>query len=514
MKLKSIYLKEIVAAMCEHNPAKTPAKKAKYEAIATDWIDNCRNFTFMNSHYDEDNLLYLPLKKVQDNFNYRYKVNGKPHYWYNWFVANYPLWKVLQKGYNYKNNAKASQIQLLDPFTHKNTTIDQRIEMIKNIGQSGYYEQNLAKINKQVAQKEGREIIHQKIDVDNLHVYIMDTEYRLEDDTLSDKYRQTLKFNLEKAYKIIAVLEPDQPYIPVLTTKHSFGRVFHGGINIQGAHSELRKAALGSCDSIDLEASVFGYYHQQLVQSNADQKYIDLLQIMMDDRTKFRQTIVNDCFSHLTISNSEKIKMVKSCLTALGFGAKKDNFRYFNNNNEIEWKDAIPNYILDDTARNKFINHKAVKLLGEAVEIIIQGVRDLYKNEKQFKDIVDAVPEIANSKRMNYKQVLAFMYQTYEKKLRNKMIKVIEEKHHGEVLLQTHDGIFVKQAFPYEVDDINQEIQTINPVAKVDLESIGPYANRRVLNAKKEAVKESLSYEELHKQFIAEQEKLAKNYHI
>lgn len=469
MKHKSIYIETVVAAMCEHVPAKTPAKKAKYKAIATEWLDKVAKSCVFN-YYTRNEKTYLSTYRIKLNFSHRYRKDGKMSYWYHWFLENNPLWILVNKGYK-GNSSQASEVRLLNAYNGKLSTAEYRIELLKEIGGSGYYEENLAKINKQLTEKQGRAIVQQQIDFDNLRIYIKETERSIAHDNLDKAKKDTMLRNLEAAWKIVVCMDLDSQTLPVLTTDHNFGRTFHGGVNLQGVHSEVRKAALGECYNYDVEASVFGYYMKELARIETTQPKVKncltMLGFMLDNKTAFREDLATECLEHLSISKDEKVAIVKRALTALGFGAKKDNF-YFNHDIG-EYRDALPNIITNKEARDNFLNHDAVKLVLKAIEVLIDDVRTQYKTDSAFQAEIDAVPEIRSKKRINFKQVLAYKYQQYEKTIRAAIIDCFD----SEVLLQTHDGIYTKQDL--DICAINDQLELINPAAKVDCDVIRGY---------------------------------------
>lgn len=485
MKHDNIYVEKIVSDMEAHCPRGKTVSKDKYNKIATAWLTEIKLAISVIAFNPEENDTRLQLKTIRDKFGYRYTVNGKKEYWLYWFTQNYPLWKEVKKGYSVGGKAMATQIEILfnEVEYFENATPGSLFDI--------YYRDYINPTNEQ-------EVIWQSYDPVSLEAYIDDCKSRVV--TKSKKYSEVVLANLAKAYKILAFTDISKTeeietfgatqyrcYFPVVQEKSAFGRTYHKGLNLQNAKKEFRAAALGKCTSIDVQASVYGFYHHFLTQIGHKAPYA--LDQMIDNRKLFREQLAQRVFQNTqNLSQHMKIELIKEALTAIGFGAKPQD-HHTNSINKI---------IMNATDRNLFQNDPKVVELKAVVQVLREAVKTMGLTVEQTKIIK------GDDNRINYNKALAYFYQQYEKDIRNKMIKAAEANG-GEVLLQTHDGIFVKGGNIQDMKiEIDYAITKKNPICKVELDKQTKFVRKAKVSTE----------EQEHYNWIAREEKLAENRRI
>lgn len=506
MQHNSIYIDSIVQNMNKHCDQLTNTRGRRptpYETIAKAWDQEVRR-AVMYLSFTDNGKTYLPTSQIRQLFNYRYKTSSGSLYWFDWFHQNYPLWKEIKRGYSIGGKGMATEIEL----------VINELEYFENLPEGGHFETYVKEtIEPFFFNNTGSDydLIYQAYDKKGLDEYIKSTTHS--STTTKGAMRETLLRNLTLALKIRSITDPsmttqtesingkviERAYFPVITHKSSFGRTYHKGINLQNAHRELRRALLSGTYNIDIEASVYGFY-DFLCRNVFDIPVPNALNIMIEDKAAFRKQLAMETLNELDISDDYKIKMVKEALTALGFGARTANAG--------AKPTAMQDIIRSSDARKKFLEHKYVKQLVELVKNLTESVREMYKTDAEFKDMIQSNSELYNptQKRINYKQVLAYLYQQYESSLRAELIECAEVDHKGTVILQTHDGIYVNDLINTSDIKINLQhrLEQINPRVKVSVEKQDMYRSK--------LLPEQLNEIDQHKKQMSEFERQAQQY--
>lgn len=527
MQLKDIYqIDDIVDKMEQYVPQskpKTGRPPIPYKQIATEWLEQVPRLMneYSWDHEEISNWKHLNIKKVREQFQYHSKKNGNRFRWFTWLHENYPLWKEIHKGNNM--TGKVSLVEF--------TVDDYEAYSHKEFGSMFHeYIEQLADTNFNEYADEGGEIkfISQKYDIASLLNYIEDTESNLNNGRYRNtSEKETMLQNVTTAYKILAISDPQQTedvtylndvvvtygYFPVAVRKSHFGREYHLGLNLQNCHKLVRHAALGNCVSIDISTSVFAFYkwfYEDYMFEGEKVPYA--LDLMLENKNRFRETIANDIKEEGDYFEP-LLKKVKSGITAIGFGARSGSYTValndiFSYKSKTTGKPIVLKRQLD-----AFINHPHIKELSQMADKFKEEIRSWYKNDPEFKTLVQEVIEKAYDKkqqRVNYSRILAYFYQQAENSYRDKMIEIATNWHGGEIILQTHDGIYITGASE-KIDlakNMVYELQKLNRHLKVEVDTINAFNIKVATFDEKEAAKEIKE----HHARMAEHENLAKGY--
>lgn len=518
MQLTSIYTIETIAQSMESFlPLEKKTGRGRpqtpYTEIARAWLQDVPKLIDQHSWPVKDTTWYhLHTEMVRKAFRYEYKAGTKYVRWFNWFHTNYPHWKEIEKGNNM--TGRATLIQKLIHSYESNKNKEFGSQLLNHV-------QLLADKNADDISSGRAEFTYQRYNLDSLNNYIQATEDALNSGKGNAAYREVLQRNVDDAVKILTISDPEKTevvnsitdnqitysYFPVLVKRSNFGREYHLGLCLQNCSRELRTAALGRVINIDISTSVFAYY-KQLYETLFDREVPLALDMMLENKRKFRERIAND-ISEANDRPDAMLKRVKLAITAIGFGARTDNYT-------VALKDAF-----GYTDRNgeqatlvrqlkAFKEHEYIQQLSTMSQELQAEFRRLYKSDPEFKALVqqkilggyDAVQQ-----RVNYPKILAYYYQQAEQDYRNEMIRVIQEMHEGEVVLQTHDGIYVRGGRDLSEMGVNVQwsLQQLNPYLKVALERFNGYG--------KPKTDESVEADpEDHEQLIQQEEQRAKGY--
>lgn len=466
-----------VSAMESHFPK--PAKNnrgASYLEIATVWFKFIPLQVYNKKHWDYGPFgMQLNINEIRKQFSYQY---GNRQRWFDWFVKHYPIWQVMRLGNQFIGN---SNVIPLIPFEW----------IIKDA-----HPEVMAEALELSVNDETEKFVEQTpIDLLNLERYINSTERKIfttkDNPQYNDAYRNKLHRNLQDSLIIQKlVLAHNSPVqrksdgktywnIPTYFKKHPWGRTYGiGAYNLQYMSSEVRHAAMGKGYEIDLNSSVFMFY-KSLAQSAGIPSAI--LTELQQNKIALRSELAK-CLENTSGSDIFKQKLIKKAITSLGFGAQDTDFGSI--------RDIIRNKQDLETLRE----HPKWQELTNVIEGVTSYVRADYNDEiEYFKKNEPG--------RFSMSKFMAMYYQQYESAIMAEVRQYLDDKNKG-YWLNIHDGVMCYNK--PETDMIQWIVSQLNPNATVKITKVDKYTDVNV---------ESIKREEMgHKQFMIEQEKLAKEW--
>lgn len=474
IEVNEFNLREIVNAMTlKHKPSKM-SRGASYEEIAYCWLYVIPFKVLKYRMFPrKDNAIQMSLDEIRDSFLYRYKVDKKMHYWFDWFQQNYPLYIITQQGnsmtgkksYGIPNIHIVDSLMAADPKKFTEAFADELEPKLEAIGDNIHYIEidvdNLEKYIKQTYKNWTAEGCHNE----KIKRYIIDA---LAIQKLAIGFNQTVTCPMTgKTWH----------EIPQYYTNTVSGRIYYrGSFALQGMSSVVREAALGACYEVDLRTSVFSFYKMLLDGRGIDTSIITEL---MFDKVQFRKSLAKT-LTNTNTNETHKIAMVKEAITAMGFGARSSQFGSIQ---KIIWN-------LED--RKALFEHPKWVALKNIKTEVTKIANNKFKSEiKEYKKYLKTV-----DKKYSMGSFLAYMYQSYETQ---QMMTVMENLDKHKILLWVHDGVYVRSR--PDTGTVLHDIQKFNPHANIDAKQINKYV---YLN-------DDVEMEQVqHKMRMAEQERIAK----
>ncbi len=473
MEINKFNLSEIVDAMTlKHKPSKM-SRGASYEEIAYCWLYVIPFKVLKYRLYPrQDNAIQLSLDEIRASFLYRYKVDKKMHYWFDWFQDNYPLYMITSQG-NSLTGKKSYGI----PNIH---IVDSLIK-----ADPSKFTEAFGNEFEDISVEVGDNIDFIEIDADNLERYIKQTYKNW---TADGGNNETLKRYIIDALAIhkLALGINQTVQCPLsgkiwheipqyYTTTISGRRYYRGSFALQRMSSVVREAALGACYEVDLRTSVFSFYKMLLNGHSVD---TSVLTELMFDKDQFRKSLAKSLINTNT-SEQHKVDMVKEAITAMGFGARSTQFG------------SIQKIIWNNEDRKALFEHpKWVALKNIKTEVTKIVNKQYIKEIRAYKKYLKSV-----DKKYSMGSFLAYLYQDYETR---QMMTVMENLDRYKLLLWVHDGVYVRKRPDTSV--VLHDIQLINPWAQIDCKQINKYV---YLN-------NDVEMEQVqHKMRMAEQERIA-----
>lgn len=266
--------------------------------------------------------------------------------------------------------------------------------------------------------------MNQVIDRDSLESYIDKTRGDLNRVGNSPALNRKLSEILHQATQIQKVLQWSEEsqtwYFEVAQSKSEFGRTYQKGINLQTAPENLRIAALGDICSIDIESSVWQYYHHlgKALTLNVPLQ----MKYLLADKKRFRRTLAAKVYPGMKLDDdSPEIKYIKRALTVIGFGGTARDIPGV--------RTGVKQCIMNADARQRFFESDEVREIQGFVANLLSALKKEYGDCNPFKG------------QGRWRKYLAYQYQHFEATLREAMVAKLHDMGMV-VLLQVHDGVY------------------------------------------------------------------------
>lgn len=365
-----------------------------------------------------------------------------------------------------------------------------------------------------------------RVDLESLHNYI---DWLENHTTKMNKKSKESKLREASVIYRIASLDADEfgyGKFPMKRHKSLFGRICYTGYNIQNMEKKnMRRAVLGHCYEYDMRScsAVWKYdIGTKLCEEgiNPAQKYNTLFSFI-DDKDIMYNTLSKQIFGDLlTRSEEEKLKAIKTIITAIGFGARFTKAtKYPADNVKGYVYSALYGVFAEDLSLEKEEsgdyykkckdNPIIVQLILEHDDIEIKFEKLVAEQDKDFRKKQEFKNEGENS-RYSRSKFIAYYYQHYETRLMNKAKKYLEQfEPKINILANIHDA-FITDRKSNEIGyiEILLREEFKNPYIKFGFKEHHAFAKTR----SKEQDKEEEQRLKEHHEMIALQEKLAQEY--
>jgi hypothetical protein len=364
------------------------------------------------------------------------------------------------------------------------------------------------------------------VDVASLRGYINKTKQSIAENKKGMHYNEALLRNLTAAKQLMVMVhEADErnPHSAYLLERYETadcGRSYGKGLSLQCMRKKVREAALGVCHQYDFKACAFAVMAGLAHAIDKSLKIGGVLDYVRM-RTKIRERIAKEV--------NVDIKLVKSVITAIGFGAKlRNNFKsairkelmlYAQNAHdkniwlekedwsklgEDEYKRLLANQtfigiynefqLINSTIINYF-DDDGFEINGFVYSKIDPHAKRLDKYGKRKK---------ASDFRTNA-QKLAWIYQAFETQARQQFEQLSGQK----ALLTTHDCIYFKQKLPVSLKhDILYQLQQTFKYLTFEHTPIYQITDQQTFDSR---FAEQIEFEREHRERIKEQEVIAAN---
>lgn len=391
---------------------------------------------------------------------------GKPQkYWWNWLHQNFPIVEIVKKGNSHQKVLSMVKMKIPLEILLASNDIQEIIDSIyKDFDPDS-------------------EVHPVKIDLRSLKNYISSSE-------AVNSTNPTLQENLKKARLILAIAKHLDGVLPQIANHSMFGRTYYQGLNLQNCHKTVREAALGHCYSIDINSSVFNWKYA-MVPFREELSYTREL---IQDRNRIRKYLAQLVFGN---TKEYSIKTVKQVLTAISFGARAESncwFRNPNGDNPAFIQGAISTIITSKENRKQLFNDPWMKqFMAEQERINLYIYKELMELVNQGEIPETHLNQLRTERgRISKSKIIAWAYQHHERGIMDKMLEYCN----SEVLLQVHDGVYVKHK--PDLASMRTVLREEWPLADIDVKEIHRYTYENIVDI------------EEHKQRIRQEETSSK----
>lgn len=450
-----------------------------YEQIAAQYIKTCQiqiSTGIRRATKDQiaQNRFPVDMDWLRDQNTSQYRHGGKLNWWFDWLVMTYPMFKIVQRGYNKNNKAQLTMAELIIP----------QYEL--QIGETA--EETFRRVYKDCLDAfENDQVEYVPIDVNSLKNYIEQTRADTEMDPTARYRYELIAREILTIAELVAEKQPEHgTAIPHVANPSPFGRVYYRGLNLQNTPSVIREAALGSHTRYDVVSSVFAW---QLLMINDAFKTPATKELVLE-RQRIRNQLAEDCI-RVDVSKEFKIDIVKRAITAMGFGANLKGGAYFNPETNTWERNAINSIIKNPDDRLRFQEHAWVQEFAEEQRRINDYIQSLVDLDSLPRDI-----DLFNKKnQVRTSKLMAYLYQHYEYDLIQQIHSYIEyRRSHDNVdygwLVAVHDGFYLRHKATGTF--LHELAQSINEHVRIEVKQNSSWidindrdANKRIKNIMK-----------------------------
>jgi hypothetical protein len=239
-----------------------------------------------------------------------------------------------------------------------------------------------------------------------------------------------------------------------------FGRTYYSGVSIQSVNKELRRAILGDCWEYDITGAVFAFklgWAEELCAAKGwdlRRKFAGTLRYL-EDKSGFLGNCLSEVFdASSSLTAEEQKKMIKTAITAIGFGARHNVEGYWSGR---WWKPAALADLFDklpaEYARfRESVTIKAFVAESGRVDKFIKAECERTQDEVLGRDEVKNKGGVVNTSKL-----VAWLYQHIET-LAMDAVALEVERQGGVVKARIHDAIFVDRIMDIGLlDDVMQQ---------------------------------------------------------
>jgi hypothetical protein len=269
----------------------------------------------------------------------------------------------------------------------------------------------------------------------------------------TDAEARRLDQNLRDAVRIKLLAEANDGRLVQVRKLSPFGREYSVGPNLQSVSKIVRHAALGKCHELDLKSAVFAWrlveffkICRKLTPEVMDPEKLPMsyTREYLARRDHVRQRLSREVFG----DDSEfHVKLIKSAMTALGFGAKLRGGGTFKSADGLWTVTAIADVIRNSEARDKFITNEWVIEFVNEQNVITAAIVDHTTNDRVMLADLKSCPaagDLFDSQgRLKPNTLISYLYQHAETNIRHRMIQEFNLRD-KEPLLSVHDCVYTR----------------------------------------------------------------------
>jgi len=323
--------------------------------------------------------------------------------------------------------------------------------------------------------------------------HTIDTHEQLRQTNRADKLREYLHY-AKSLYKTHAHFG----YLPQIRSDSLAGRRYYKGLSLQNVPTAVREAAIGKSYKIDVENSVFQWKYNTVLGIAKEQGIeismpatVDYIQF----KQKYRESIAQKVYAGVkNLSDSFKINKIKTCFTAIGFGAKTKDMSAFGSKSLQQIFSYNGNVMTRQLTA--FLNDPFVKEFTQEQDQLTNIIYEYAKETfKQLDPESEIVKHLKDGRGFNRSKIVSYLYQKSESELMDPVYDFLGDR----VILRLHDGFYADRKLT-TTQKIEVKSYYQDNGFKVDIEEIEDYVYG---NAGVDEVLE-------HKQRIAQEEAVAK----
>lgn len=478
------------------------AKKDWQKKNIDEKIDEYRNllidYTINRYHYTlGTNYLQLPLDEFKRKVNeVAVYGTGRKEYFTQVVEKIQPQFYILE---DVKGSNITGKVSLVRPYYEINKLIklkDSEELLVAMYGDIDLTDTNLVDIT--------------PVDIGSLKAFIKgNEEYHYQNDKV--------KHYNDEANQVLLIAELTGGVFPQIIKESNYGRRYYTGQSLQTMSSIVRGAALGDHYQYDLNAAVYAIKFF-LCTHITDKKFTytgEYIEGGAKYKDSIRKQIADYVFTPDYAPKEWQVSAVKNVITAVGFGATLNSKGYFDENGRwnntaiadvFTYKSNTTNRMV--LAKDKYEKLKTHPWLSEFIkeQTLMTDLITKWYIDNEMINKTDHNFLVDGRNAFNKNKVMAYIFQTFERGIMDKTEEFIKNEGNT-VLLRVHDAIYTKKRV--DMAELHMMLATqFEP-------GPGNYLGCKLFSFSQQECNrfEYLILEDIeHKEFIKQEEELARNY--
>jgi hypothetical protein len=444
------------------------------------YLEIMRNELLRQLPYVDDDIVNINLDKL---WSYRFRYKYDHYYIWKEFSELVPFVYITNTGSNLKNHISKGKIldqKLLDLLIDTADTS----ELVKM-----YY-----------GSYDISDMVMIPIDMKSLRGYIASTEYQLANTNTNNNHRNKMLANLRQAKYIKLIAEYYYPkfgtyVLPHIPSKSVYGRTYYKGINLQNVTKEVRAAILGKHYQYDLYAAIFAiklYLANEILQQQGSSVWHEYSYTTeyLEQKDQIRSRL-----GRLIQAYPDGKKLVKEAITAIGFGARLSGGAWLEG---LVWQtSSIKDIIKNRDDFKRFANDSWLRNFHKEQKDLTNLIVNDYLQNESFVNKIKDLPDIKSvNGNWSKQKIMSYIFQHTETNIINFIVE------HVNPIICIHDAFLVKDKITSDkLLDIKLWLNQNSEFFKLEMTEIEGWNSF-----------ESVTQEIEHKEFIKQQERLAKGY--
>ena len=269
----------------------------------------------------------------------------------------------------------------------------------------------------------------------------------VQDATTLNKYQQ--ENTIVQAEYVLRIAQVSNGLLHQKIDKKAFGRTYYEGVSVLSTRKELRMAFLGSSWEYDCKSCSTAWKMSFATEWHAQKKSrkLDVRQsfaamtLYLEDKEAFFDAVILEVYNAQPTTDYKA--MIKSAMTALGFGAKLSMGTWRSDTSNDNKSSLFKVFENDEAALKKFVDCYLVKKYNAEQQTLNKFIVAKFSGDAVWQTEMTAEQQRRKVKQFSSAQKIVWLYQHAETIMMD-MVRAEVKKSGNTVLANVHDAVVVR----------------------------------------------------------------------